>query len=430
MLQQQPAERDPAALEAERLAAVRRYAILDTPPDGAFDRICALAARWFDVPVATVTIVDEDRIWFKACQGLAAAEIPREPGLCASSILQDEPYVVSHGLQDPRAAGNSLITGELGVRFYAAAPIVTADGFRLGTVNVIDTKPREVTEEDMQTLRDLAAIVMDELELRLAAMREVQLEREHSEHAYRQQRHAERLARTLQRSLSPPVLPEVPGLEVAAHYQPFSSEQVGGDFYDLFAIAAGRWGFFLGDVCGKGPEAAGLTSLARYTLRAAAMRDSDPAAILGELNRALRMEAEEMAMCSAVYGEIDTGVDRVELTLAVAGHPAPLVVRAGGPVEPAAVRGTLLGAFADAEFGSCRISLGPGDAIVLYSDGLLDTSLDGEAVDEECLAKVLADAPQTAAQQLIDVIDATLARLDEPLRDDVAVMAFSRPKPG
>jgi len=159
--------------ERERITAVRRYAILDTPPDGAFDRVCALAARFFGVPFASVTIVDEERIWFKAARGIDASEIPRSPGLCASAIMQDEPYVISDGLADLRTAHNPLVHGELGVRFYAAAPIVTHDGHRLGTVNVIDTKPRTITEGEMQTLRELAAIVMDELELRLAAMRDV-----------------------------------------------------------------------------------------------------------------------------------------------------------------------------------------------------------------------------------------------------------------
>jgi len=417
--------------EGKRLAAVRRYDILDSPPDGAFDRVCALAARVLDVPIATVSIVDEDRIWFKARAGLTAAQLPREPGLCASAILQDEPYVVSDALTDPRTVRHSLITGEPGVRFYAAAPIVTADGCRLGTVNVIDTKPRETTAQETQTLSDLAAIVLDELELRLAAMREVQNLSESRERALVQQRLAEQLARTLQRSLSPPRLPDLPGLQVAAHYQPFSEDLVGGDFYDLFSLGDARWGVFLGDVCGKGPEAASLTSLARYTLRAAAMHREGPAAILHELNTALLMDdTVQMAMCSAVYGEINATDGDVELSLAVAGHPAPLIVRAGGLVEPAAARGTVLGAFSDAVFDSCQVSLHPGDSIVLYSDGLLDAQVDGARIDEERLAEILSCAPRTGARELIAHVNTVLWRLDAPLRDDVAVMALSRAPSG
>jgi DNA-binding SARP family transcriptional activator len=159
--------------EKERLAAVRRYDVLDTPPDGAFDRVAALAARFFMVPVATVTIVDEDRIWFKARHGIEIDEVGRDPGLCASAILQHEPYVVSNAPEDARAMTNPLVRGQLGLQFYAGAPVTTRDGFNLGTVNVMGKEPREVTEVELETLRDLAAIVVDELELRLAARRAV-----------------------------------------------------------------------------------------------------------------------------------------------------------------------------------------------------------------------------------------------------------------
>ncbi|OSZ56829.1 hypothetical protein OQI_30835, partial [Streptomyces pharetrae CZA14] len=162
--------------------AVRRYDILDTPPDGAFDRVAALAARLFDVPVATVTIVDEDRIWFKAAHGLdGVSEIGRDPGLCGSAVLRDAALVIPDTLLDDVACGNPLVTGPLGVRFYAAAPITTTDGHKLGTVNVLDTQPRSITSEETAALTDLAAIVMDEMELRLSALRTVRQEQRAAE---------------------------------------------------------------------------------------------------------------------------------------------------------------------------------------------------------------------------------------------------------
>jgi len=158
--------------ERERLEAVRRYEILDTPPDGAFDRITALAARIFDVPISIVSIVDSDRIWFKSRHGIDVTEIGRDPGLCASAILQYEPWLVTDAEVDPRTLTNPLVVGELGLRFYAGAPLTTRDGYNLGTLNVIDIEPRELTALQIATLEDLAAIVVDELELRLAARRE------------------------------------------------------------------------------------------------------------------------------------------------------------------------------------------------------------------------------------------------------------------
>ena len=156
------------ANDHERLAALRRYDIVDTPPDGAFDRITALAARLFDVPISIVSIVDEDRIWFKSHHGIEQEEVARESGLCASAVCQYEPWIVENAEIDPRTLANPLVAGELGLRFYAGVPLTTPEGFNLGTLNVIDVKPRTFHEEDIEALKDLAAIVVHELELRLA----------------------------------------------------------------------------------------------------------------------------------------------------------------------------------------------------------------------------------------------------------------------
>ncbi|APR81498.1 sensory box histidine kinase/response regulator [Minicystis rosea] len=157
--------------EQRRLRALYRYDILDTPSDGAFDRITAIAARTFGVPMAIVSLVDHDRIWFKSHRGVDVDQIPREPGLCASAILSNDVYVVTDAAIDPRTLTNSLVAGSFGLRFYAAAPLLTHDGHRLGTLCVLDRSPREVSEGEAALLVDLAAIVMDEMELRLSARR-------------------------------------------------------------------------------------------------------------------------------------------------------------------------------------------------------------------------------------------------------------------
>ena len=157
--------------ETERLQVLKRYEILDTPPDGAFDRVTALAARFFQVPIATVSLVDEDRIWFKSSFGLKLTETDRAPGLCASAIYSDEAYVVKSAIDDPRTLSNPLVVGVMGLNFYAAAPLVTHDGYRLGTINVIDFHPRDFSVEDEAALLDFAGIVMDQMEVRLAAQK-------------------------------------------------------------------------------------------------------------------------------------------------------------------------------------------------------------------------------------------------------------------
>lgn len=165
--------RSPHALmgEQERLAALRRYEILDTPPDGSFDRITALVAGLLEVPIAIVSLVDTDRIWFKSCHGLDAHQVTRDPGLCASAILQDDPYVVEDAAADPRTLTNPLVAGALGFRFYAGVPLRTHDGYNLGVLTAIDRRPRTLSDRERRILSDLAQVVMDEMELRLAARR-------------------------------------------------------------------------------------------------------------------------------------------------------------------------------------------------------------------------------------------------------------------
>ena len=152
--------------EAGRLQAVKSYNLLGTPPEDAFDNITSLAARTLRTPVAIVSVVDSERIWFKSAHGLDITEITRDPGLCASAILSDEPWVIEDARHDPRAQTNPLVAGEFGLQFYAGVPLTTPDGYNLGTLCVLDFSPRTITFDEIATLIDLAAMVMRELELR------------------------------------------------------------------------------------------------------------------------------------------------------------------------------------------------------------------------------------------------------------------------
>jgi two-component sensor histidine kinase len=163
--------RESRVTELERLAAVRRYTILDTPPDGAFDRITAIAARLLNVPIAIISIVDHDRIWFKSRHGIDVHQVDRDVGFCASCILQNDAWIVDNAKTDVRALGNPLVAGDAGIRFYLGIPLRTPDGFNLGTLCVLDVVPRTARKGDVAHLTDLAAVVMDELELHLSARR-------------------------------------------------------------------------------------------------------------------------------------------------------------------------------------------------------------------------------------------------------------------
>lgn len=167
------------ANEAERLRALHRYRVLDTSPEVAFDRITQLAARLFNVPTALISLVDESRAWFKSCVGFDACEVSRDATLCGFAVLTDEPLIIPDARLDDRFTCNPFVQSEPGVRFYAGAPLRTHDGFNLGTLCLLDTQPRDpLSAEQQATLVDLAAMVVDELELRLAAYRFIQVNTE------------------------------------------------------------------------------------------------------------------------------------------------------------------------------------------------------------------------------------------------------------
>ncbi|HWL35334.1 MAG TPA: SpoIIE family protein phosphatase [Frankiaceae bacterium] len=385
--------------ESARLAAVRRYDLLDAPPDRALDRITALAARLLDVPVALVSVVDADRIWYASRHGLdGATEAERLPGLCASAILRDEPYVVTDAAADPRTRYHPLVTSGPRIRFYAGVPLTTPDGFRLGTLCVADRTPREPQPDDIDTLRDLAALVVDTLEIRRAAQAQVA--------------EAETLAGALQASLLPPGPPRLPGMELATRYEAASGLVVGGDFYDVFRVAANDWAIVVGDVCGHGPRAAALTGLARWTIRATAVHHSAPSAALAELNTTLLAagEHDDTRFATAVLARLELDVCGAWLTLCCAGHPRPIVVRRAGWVDVRGQSGTPVGMFDEPSLEDDRVGLGPGDALVFVTDGITEArGASGEMFADEALPTVLLDAAGHSADTIADRVLGALA---------------------
>ncbi len=162
------------ASETNRIEALKNLGILDTPPDGSFDKLTKLAAKLLDMPIAIITLVDTDRIWFKSKYGIEVQEIGREPGLCSSAILSDDLYLVEDARKDVRALSNPLVAGDFGLRFYASVPIKTKDGYNLGTLCVIDKKPRRLDEAKKELLQNLADLVIDQMDLRMDARKAIQ----------------------------------------------------------------------------------------------------------------------------------------------------------------------------------------------------------------------------------------------------------------
>lgn len=155
--------------EQARLEALRNYQILDTPPDGSMNTLTEMAAKIFNVPIAIVSLVDEDRIWFKSAHGLEINQIGRDPGLCVSAIMHNDVYVIENAKTDPRALTNPLVAGEFGLQFYAAAPLVTKNGYKLGTFCIIDKKQRLFSDDHQAVLKGFAKLTMDFMEIKLEA---------------------------------------------------------------------------------------------------------------------------------------------------------------------------------------------------------------------------------------------------------------------
>jgi PAS domain S-box-containing protein len=232
-----------------------------------------------------------------------------------------------------------------------------------------------------------------------------------------------RLAHTLQHSLLPPVLPQIPGFRLASLYRPAGEDsEVGGDFYDAFQLPGGTM-VVVGDVTGHGAEAAALTSLSRYTLRTAAQLLGDPVAAVEQLNRALR-ERPQLSLVSLCCAFLRQGEGDSVVELLLAGHPPPFHVRDGSPRE-VGLSSPLLGLDDHPVWRSCQLTLEPGDVLLLYTDGVVDTFREGERFGEERLAETLQrvdDAPGAVAE-----IDASLSEFSlGEQRDDTAVLALER----
>jgi serine phosphatase RsbU (regulator of sigma subunit) len=238
------------------------------------------------------------------------------------------------------------------------------------------------------------------------------------------------IAQTLQTSLLPDVLPEIPGIELVARYRAAGSQnQVGGDFYDVFPSGDGTWTAVIGDVSGKGAEAAALTALARHSLHTAALLCDDPVANLKTLNRAMLSRAGTNGhFCTIAYVRVspDAARRRAVVTVASGGHPPALISRADGTVEEVrGAHGPLIGIFRKVDFTPTQVVLEAGDLLLLYTDGIVELRGPEGVFGEELLREGLAAAAGRQAQDVVAAVSAAAvaAQPGEP-RDDVALLAL------
>ncbi|MEX2659977.1 MAG: SpoIIE family protein phosphatase [Acidimicrobiales bacterium] len=310
----------------------------------------------------------------------------------------------------------------LGATSAVIVPL-SAEGRTMGALALVTTDERRLDEDDLLLAKELATRVSQ-------AIANATL--------YRERAH---VARTLQASLLPPTAPKIPGLEVASRFVAGGDGvMVGGDFYDVFPAGEpdlGAWHIVIGDVRGKGVDAAALTGVARSTVRSAAINEPSPAQILSHLNEVLvRNHLDEGAggdgdprFCTMVVGTVTTLPNGICVELAVAGHPLPFLLKADGSTEQVGIAGTLLGVVPDPILIDSRVELAAGDALVLYTDGITERHADDRFFEEDGLAQVLARCAGFTAATLAERIE-TAARAfveDEP-RDDLAILVVRVPE--
>jgi sigma-B regulation protein RsbU (phosphoserine phosphatase) len=401
-----------------RLAQVLRTGLLDTGPEEAFDRFARLASMTIPGTTAFVTLVDEERSFWKACVAVGgpqpeARQNAVEESFCQYVIARDDRLVVSDARHDPVARHNPSVE-LMGVMAWAGYPVRAPDGEVLGTFCVVDTKPRPWSDSELILLETLSHAVEGEIALRLEVRR------------------VEELSAVLQESLLPATLPTIPGLEVGARYRPAGrGVEVLGDFYDAFRIPQG-WAIVIGDVCGKGAEAARTTALSRSTLRALGHEGQDGVEVLRGLDEVLAdWNAGAWKPVSAAYCSVALAPGEVTASITLAGHPPPVVRGTDGRVEPLGRLGTALGCRLPACHRTVTRVLRLGDALVLYTDGVTEAR-DADSQDlfgEERLRRLLADLPSDAtAQEIADAVVLSVARFSRgPLADDCAVLVLRNP---
>jgi serine phosphatase RsbU (regulator of sigma subunit) len=331
-------------------------------------------------------------------------------GLGQEMLIDDASLVPEPDVRSLVARGNLLA--------WAGCPVRDAAGRVVGALCVADRLPRRWSTHDVKVLRALAAIASSEFALHAA------LDASRGDATQRAE-----FAQTLQESLLPPWLPQIPGLDVAACYTSGGTgAEVLGDFYDVFPSLPGRWGVVVGDVCGKGAGAAKSTAMARYTLRAEAHRHSRPSEVLAALNQALLdWPRADPRFLTAIYATLAPTTSGVSVRIAAAGHPLALVHRADGRVHAFGRPGTLLGLFPDPELIDSRTRLHPGDSLILFTDGVTEAHRLGDYElfgDERLRDAIATTAGQAAADVARCVAQAALAFGGEPPADDTAILVL------
>lgn len=306
-----------------------------------------------------------------------------------------------------------------------SAPLVAVDGTVLGAIGLTWAQPCEPSPED-ESIIDVFAQAAT---VAVQSARAIEANRQQREATQRAYEERDRVASVLQTSLLPPALPSIPGAEVAARYRA-GTERVGGDFYDVFPLQGHDWGIAIGDVCGKGPDAAALTALARHSMRAGAMLQRQPSRVLQILNQAILRGATDGRFATAVFARLTPRSRGTRMVVARGGHPPVAILRSWGDVMFLDGRGTLLGVFDEAPAGDEVVDLAPGDSAIFYTDGVVESRRDRALFGQERLQALLASCRGMNADQIAERIEREAAAYhNDDSADDMAIVVVTITRP-
>jgi phosphoserine phosphatase RsbU/P len=301
-----------------------------------------------------------------------------------------------------------------------ALEVVCADGRRLPVL------VNSVLEHDASGTPTVVRTAVFDASQRRAYERELLLTKQRAEES---EVHARKLAQTLQQSFIPPTHPRIPGLELAAAYRPAGDgTEVGGDFYDVFEIGPNDWCVVIGDVCGKGVEAAVVTALARYTVRAAAVHQTEPSSVLATLNEVL-LHHETDRFCTLSVLRLRHEAEGWRATVSCGGHPLPFLIRPLADPVTFGQPGSLVGVLEEPRFLDITVTLGMGDVIVLHTDGVAEArNQRGDLYGDDRLAAFLVAGPRTVRALVEGLLDDVMQFQSQQPRDDIALVAIAVPE--
>jgi serine phosphatase RsbU (regulator of sigma subunit) len=412
------------ANENERLADLRALKILDTPPEERFDRIVRLASRIFNVPIAYIALLDNDRQWFKAKCGLLTDSTERSISFCGHAIAHGGPLIIPDSHKDRRFHDNPLVVNPPHVRFYAGQPLHGPSGQSVGTLCLAAPTPREFTSAERDTLRDLAALA--EYELNMVNVIEAQRELIETKDVLlaTQNRLATELkeAASYIRALLPPKLDGV----IRTDWSFIASSQLGGDMFGYHWLDERRLIIYLLDVCGHGVGASLLAIAVFNVLRRQSLpgvRFEEPAEVLVGLNRAFPMEENNHKFFTIWYGVYDTSTRT--LRYGSAGHPPALVFRQE-PKLPLKLGAPslMIGVSPDETFETYSVHLPPGSRLYVYSDGFSELRMArGGVLNIDGLVELfakLAGESEPRVERLLD--QARALQGSDEFQDDLSLV--------